>query len=94
MATFAAASLSASSLFSSLCDVEKKARLFEIRAMLLPGVDDAFEGGLFPENALGFFAVVPKIRLDGELVQLLDALLLAVDVKDASAKARAALRSG
>jgi hypothetical protein len=43
---------------------------------------------------LGFFRVVPKIGLPGELIQLIDALLLAFDVKDASAKARAALPGG
>jgi hypothetical protein len=50
-----------------LGDVEKKARLFEIRAMLLPDVDNALEGGLLFENTLGFFRVVPKIRLAGNL---------------------------
>lgn len=62
--------------------------------MLLPSVDDTFDGGLFSENALGFFAVVPEIRLGCESVQLFDALLLARDVKAASAKALRALQGG
>jgi hypothetical protein len=41
---------------------------------------------------LGFVGVVPKIRLGGDLVQLLDTFLLSVDVKAASATAQAALR--
>jgi hypothetical protein len=49
---------------------------------------------LFSQDPLRLFGVVPEIRLIGELIQLCDALLLAVDVKDASAKARAALRDG
>ena len=77
-----------------LGDVEKKARFFEARALLLPSVDDSFDGGLFFEYALGFFAVVPEIRLGCDRVQLFDALLLACDVKAASAKALRALQVG
>jgi hypothetical protein len=75
-------------------DIKKKPRLFEVRAVLRPGVDDAFEGRLFLEDRLRLFRVVPEIRLGGDLVQLLDPLLLALDVKDASAKARVALPGG
>jgi hypothetical protein len=53
--------------FLFLGDVEKEARLFEIRAMLRPCVNDALERGLLPENPLRFIRVVPKIRLIGEL---------------------------
>jgi hypothetical protein len=49
-------------------DVEKEPRLFEIRAVLFPGVDDAFEGRLFFKKRLGFFRVVPEIRLRGDPV--------------------------
>jgi hypothetical protein len=49
-------------------DAKKKTRLFEVRAVLRPGVDDAFEGRLFLENRLRFFRVVPEIRLGGDLV--------------------------
>jgi len=53
--------------FLVLGDVEKKPRLFEIGAMLFPGIDDALKGGLLFENTLGFFRVVPKIGLAGNL---------------------------
>jgi hypothetical protein len=42
--------------------VEKEARLLEAGLMLLPRADDFLKRGLFLENRLGFFAVVPKIR--------------------------------
>ena len=48
--------------------VEKKTRLLEIRVVLFPNADDRLERGLFLENDLGFFAVVPKIGLCRELV--------------------------
>jgi hypothetical protein len=47
-------------------DAKKKTRLFEVSAVLRPGVDDAFEGRLFLEDRLGFFRVVPKIRLGSD----------------------------
>jgi hypothetical protein len=53
--------------FLILGDVEKKTCLLEIRAMFRPGVNDAFEGGLLPQNPLSFIRVVPEIRLIGEL---------------------------
>jgi hypothetical protein len=59
-----------------------------------PCVDDAFEGGLFLENGLGFFRVVPELGLRGDRVKLFDSLLLGFDVKDASAKAPAVLPGG
>lgn len=62
--------------------------------MLGPSVNDSLERGLLLENALGFFAVVPEIRLMGQMVQLIEALLLALDVKDASARDRVALQGG
>jgi len=62
--------------------------------LLLPGVDDTFDGRLFFENGLGFFAVVPEIGPGRYLVQFFDAFLLAADVKAASVKARRALRGG
>jgi hypothetical protein len=49
-------------------NVEKKPRFLEVRVVLRPGVDDAFEGRLFFENRLRFFRVVPEIRLGGDLV--------------------------
>jgi hypothetical protein len=60
----------------------------------LPGINDGFERGLLSDNALSLFAVVPKIRLCGDLVQLGDALLLSLEVKDASARVRVALPGG
>ena len=48
--------------------VEEKTPLLEIRAVLFPNADDRLESGLFLENDLGFFAVVPKIGLCRELV--------------------------
>jgi hypothetical protein len=80
--------------FLFLGDVEKKPRLLEIGAMLFPGVNDALERRLLPQDALSFFRVVPEIRLRRDLIQCLDPLLLAVDVKDASAGARAVLPGG
>jgi hypothetical protein len=62
--------------------------------MFRPCVDYAFESGLFLENRLGFFRVVPEIGLRGDLVEFVDPLLLGLDVKDASAKARAVLPGG
>jgi hypothetical protein len=49
---------------------------------------------LFFEDRLGFLGVVPEIRLGGDLVQLFDTFLFAVDVKAASAAAPGALRGG
>jgi hypothetical protein len=60
--------------------------------MLFPTVKNVFEGGLLFEDGLGLVRVVPKIWLGGDLVQFCDALLLAVEVKAASASAQAALR--
>ena len=77
-----------------LGDVKKKPRLLELGAMFFPRIDHRFERGLFLEYRLGFFGVVPEIRLGGDLVQLLDPFLLAFDVKDASAGDRDALRGG
>jgi len=48
--------------------VEEKTRLLEIRVVLFPNTDERLESGLFLENDLGFFAVVPKIGLCRELV--------------------------
>ena len=75
-------------------DVKKKPRLRKIGVMFFPTGENVFEGRLFFKNALRFVGVVPKIRLGGDLVQFRDALLLGVDVKVASAVARAALRDG
>jgi hypothetical protein len=44
-------------------DIEIETRFFEGRSIFFPGVDDFFERGLLFENALGFFAIVPEIRL-------------------------------
>jgi hypothetical protein len=71
--------------------VEEKPRLFEIGFVFLPGFEDAFESGLLPKNGLRLFAVVPELRPGGSLVQLVNAPLLAVEVKAASAEARAAV---
>jgi len=73
-------------------DIKKKPGVFELGAMLRPCLDDCFERGLFLEDRLGFFCVVPEIRLGGDLVQLLDSFLLGFDVKDASAGDRDAVR--
>ena len=74
-----------------LGDVEKETSLFESRSISFPGVDDVFEGGLLFENGLSFFAVVPEIRLGGDLVQLLNPRLFSIEVKDASAEVRVVL---
>jgi hypothetical protein len=60
--------------------------------MPFPASEYRFESRLLFEDGLSFLGVVPKIRLGGDLVQFLDALLLAVDVKAASATAQAVLR--
>jgi hypothetical protein len=75
-------------------DVEKETGFFETRPVFLPSVYDRSKRGLFLENALRFFRVVPEIGARGNLIELLDTFLLAVEVKDASAKARVALPSG
>jgi hypothetical protein len=62
--------------------------------MFFPTGENRFERRLFFENGLGFFGVVPEIRLGGDLAQFFDTLLLAVDVKAASAAAQDALRGG
>jgi hypothetical protein len=62
--------------------------------VLFPGIDDGFERGLLFEDSLSLFAVVPEIRLRGDLVQLGDAFLLSLKVKDASAIARVVLPGG
>jgi hypothetical protein len=49
-------------------NVKKKPRFLEVRVVLRPGVDNAFEGRLFLENRLRLFRVVPEIRLGGDLV--------------------------
>ena len=77
-----------------LGDVEKEAGLFESRSIFFPGVDDVFQGGLLFENSLSFFAIVPEIRLRGDLVQLLKPFLFPLEVKDASAGARVVLPNG
>jgi hypothetical protein len=74
-----------------LRQIEEKPRLFEIGFVFLPGFEDRLESGLLPKNGLRLFAVVPELRPGGSLVQLVDALLLAVEVKGASAEARAAV---
>jgi hypothetical protein len=67
-----------------LSEIEKKTRLFQLGAKFLPGLQDAFQSRLFLEDALRLIGFVPEIGPGGELVQLFDALLLAVEVKDAS----------
>ena len=49
-------------------EYQEKTRLLEIRVVLFPNTDERLESGLFLENDLGFFAVVPKIGLCRELV--------------------------
>src|ERR1700751_1467342 len=63
-----------------LGDVEEETRFFEIRSVRFPGIYDAFEGGLFSENGLSFFSVVPEVGLRCDFVEFFYALLLAVDV--------------
>jgi hypothetical protein len=65
-------------------EIEKKTRLFELGAILLPRVQDVFYPRLLFEDRLRLVGVVPEIGLGGELIQLFDALLLAVEVKAAS----------
>ena len=55
-------------VFFVLGDVEVEARLFELGAVFRPCVDDRFERRLLLEYRLGFFRVVPEIRLGGDLV--------------------------
>jgi hypothetical protein len=43
--------------------IEKEARLLKAGTLFFPAVDDGFKRGLLLENALGFFRVVPEIRL-------------------------------
>ena len=62
--------------------------------MFFPAIENVFDSRLFFEDGLGPVRVVPKIRLRRELIQLFDPFLLAVNVKAASAKARAALPGG
>jgi hypothetical protein len=78
--------------FFIFSNIKEKPGLFQLGAMLCPCVDDRFERRLFFEYRLGFFCVVPEIGLRGDLVQFLDPLLLAFDVKDASAEDRDAVR--
>jgi hypothetical protein len=68
---------------------EKEASLLQAAPVLLPIVYDGFKGGLFLEYCLSLLGVVPKIRLRSDLMQFLDSLLFAFDVKDASAIYRA-----
>jgi hypothetical protein len=77
-----------------LGDIEEKTRVLEINSMLVPSIDDRLERRLLPEKRLRFVGVVPEIGLGCELAQFFDALLLGFDVKDASAKDRAALPGG
>jgi hypothetical protein len=63
-------------VFFIFSDFQKKARLFKTTLVLLPGLNDFFKRGLFPENPLGFFAVVPEIRTRRQLVKFFDPLLL------------------
>jgi len=65
-------------------EIEKETRLLQLGAIFLAGLQDAFYTRLLFEDCLRPVGFVPKIRFGGELVQLLDALLLAVEVKDAS----------
>jgi len=78
--------------FFIFSNIKEKPGLFQLGAMLCPCVDDRFERRLFFEYRLSFFCVVPEIGLRGDLVQFLDPLLLAFDVKDASAEDRDAVR--
>jgi hypothetical protein len=65
-------------------EIEKKTRLFKLGAILLPRLQNGFDTRLLFEDCLRLVGFVPEIGLGGELVQLFDALLLAVEVKDAS----------
>jgi hypothetical protein len=62
--------------------------------MFLPRVDHPFEGGLLSQDCLGFFSVVPEIRLRGNLIDRVYPFLLSLEVKAASEEARAALPGG
>ena len=62
VAIFAAASLSASSPFSSWATSRRKTRLLEIRVVLFPNTDERLESGLFLENDFGLFRRRSKNR--------------------------------
>jgi hypothetical protein len=74
--------------------IEKKTRLLKTGAVLLPSVDDIFERGLFFQDSLSLFAVIPEIWLGRDSIQLLDPLAFFIEVKDASAAVRVALPGG
>jgi hypothetical protein len=59
--------------------------------IFFPAFADVFEVGLLSEDGLGFFAVVPEVGAGSGLVQLFDAFLLTLEVKDASAEAAGGL---
>jgi hypothetical protein len=73
---------------------EKETRFFETRAVSFPSVDDRFKRGLFFQNDLCFVRIAPKIGTRGELIELVYALLLGFEVKDASAEVRGVLPGG
>jgi hypothetical protein len=75
-------------------EIEKEARLFELDPVLLPRIERVLDAGLLFEDRLRLVGVVPEIGLGGELVQLFETFLLAVEVKDASGAGRAAPRGG
>jgi hypothetical protein len=75
-------------------EIEKEARLFQLGAIFLPRIEGVLNAGLLFEDRLRLVGVVPEIGLGGELVQLFEAFLLAVEVKDASGAGRAAPRGG
>jgi hypothetical protein len=73
---------------------EKETGLFETCPVFFPSVYNCFKRGLLFQNDLRFIRVVPEIGARSELIELVYALLLRFEVKDASAKVRGALLSG
>ena len=57
---------------------------FELVQLSPPALERFGESGPFPQNGLGFFAVVPEIGCGSGGVQFGDLLLACGDVKDAS----------
>lgn len=68
-------------------------RFFETCPVLLVCVYGIAQQRLFLEDFLRLVRVIPEIRLRGVLNQLVDSVLFARDVKDASREGRAFLRA-
>ena len=76
-----------------LGQIQKETCFLDTRMAFAVVVHGFPEQGLLLEDLLGLFGLVPEVGPGGEGYQLVDALLLAVDVKDASVAAGACLRA-